>query len=92
MRDVPEIIAAENREQLDEAIRKYTAENFGRHDGVVTGWMIIVTSTRFDEEGTTFNSFDYSCGDANDLAKSIGMVQLALWDLQADITGRSDGR
>ncbi len=82
--DDPDGIYEENRTKLDEAVRKYAAENLERK-GVVTGWVLCIGTSRFNDNGELAQAHDYSIGPDTSLPLSIGLVQLALWELKKDV-------
>lgn len=75
---------AANTEALDDAIRKYSAQNQGR-DGVVTGWVLMVSSNRY-EDGDMHFAYDYSVGIGTDMMRAIGLVRLATLRMEDHIT------
>lgn len=80
-------ILQQNRIALDEAVRKYTAENLER-PGVVTGWVLSVGTSRFDDEGNVAQGFDYSIGPDTNLPLSVGLLELSLWELRSHVLDR----
>jgi hypothetical protein len=82
--DDPDGTLNENRTRLDEALRKYVAENLDRK-GVVTGWVLCIGTSRFDDDGHLLQAHDYSVGPDTNLPLSIGLVQLALWEMKKDV-------
>src|SRR5882757_4449828 len=74
-------VLAQNRIALDEAVRKYTAENL-RRPGVVTGWVLSVGTSRFDDEGSVVQGFDYSVGPDTNLPLAVGLLELSLWEVR----------
>lgn len=74
-RKAPET-ASDRTSELDQAVRAFTAENLQRQ-GVVTGWVLHVASSRFDEDGDMCHAYDYSVGPDCDLIRAVGLVELA---------------
>lgn len=77
-------VLQQNRIALDEAVRKYTAENLERR-GVVTGWVLSVGTSRFDDDGNVSQGFDYSIGPDTNLPLSVGLLELSLWELRSHV-------
>jgi len=61
---------------LDDQVRAFTANNLERQ-GVVTGWVLMVATSRFDDEGDMLHAYDYSVGPDCDLIRAVGLVRLA---------------
>lgn len=78
-----------NADQVDASIRKYTAENLER-EGVVVGWVLLVASTRFDEEGITHYAYDYSCGQNTNPLLAVGLLDTAGEDLKDGLQRRNE--
>jgi len=77
----------QNRIVLDEAVRKYTAENLNR-PGVVTGWVLSIGTSRFDDEGDIVQGFDYSVGPDTNLPMAVGLLELSLWEVRSHVLDR----
>lgn len=75
--------------QLDEAVRRFTAQNLDR-EGVVTGWVLMVASSRFDDDGEILHAYDYSVGPDTDLMRAIGLVELGRRRMQRHLAVGDD--
>lgn len=71
-------------ESLDEDVKKFVAETLERK-GVVTGWVLFSTSSRFDDDGNVLYAYDYTLGPDCDIARAIGLVEVGYEDLRRDI-------
>lgn len=76
---------AANAEALDTAVRKYNAQNQGR-GGVVTAWVLMTASNRYDDDGDMLFAYDYSVGAGSDMMRAIGLVRLATLKMEDHIT------
>lgn len=63
-------------EQLDEAVRRFAGEGLARQ-GVVTGWVLQVSTSRFLDNGDPAWAWDYSVGPDTDLIRAVGLVESA---------------
>lgn len=79
-------IPADLADLLDEKIRAYTAENLERQ-GLVTGWVLCVASSRIDDDGDLLYAYDYSCGPDTELIRAVGLVELCRDRMRHDILG-----
>lgn len=82
---------AANTEALDAAIKKYMHENLGM-DGLPTGWIVLVESARFDDEGETWYRFKYSCGPSLSLSAARGLMENCRDELAEQILRGQVGR
>jgi hypothetical protein len=73
-------------EAVDEQVRRFTAEALER-EGVVTGWVLMIASSRFDEDGDLCHAYDYSVGPDTDLMRAVGLVELARGRMLRDLHG-----
>lgn len=64
-----------NTEALDAAIRQFLAENCKR-TGVLTGWILLSSHSRYNDNGQMFWSYDYNCGPDTDLIRAAGIMEL----------------
>jgi hypothetical protein len=71
---------------LDEEVRSFAAHNLER-EGVVTGWVLFVASSRFDEDGDLCHAYDYSVGPDVDMMRAVGLVELCRNRMRRDIAG-----
>lgn len=74
---------------LDEAIKKYTAENLERQ-GVITGWVVLAATTRFDDEGDACYAYDYCVGPDTNPLLSVGLIETAGLKLKKDMVSDGD--
>lgn len=74
------------RDVLDERVKQYSAEVLDR-PGVVTGWVLCVTSTRFDDKGTAMYAYDYSTSPDVDMVRAVGLVHLCHQQMLRDVAG-----
>lgn len=74
---------------LTEAVHRFARENLDR-SGVVTGYVLMCTTTRFDDDGTVMHGYDYAVGPDTALALAIGMVDLGRARMFRDISGGDD--
>lgn len=74
---------------LTEAVQQFARENLQRQ-GVVTGYVLMVTTTRFDDDGSVMHGYDYSVGPDTPLATAVGMVELGRARMLRDIAGGDD--
>lgn len=72
---------------LDERVRSFAAETLER-EGVVTGWVLMIATSRFDEDGELLHAVDYSCGPGTDLVRAFGLVEVGRMFMQQSIDGR----
>ena len=74
---------------LDDAIRALTAKQL-RREGVVTGWVLFVASSRFDDDGDLAYAYNYSVGPDTDMMRAVGLVELGRDRMRRDITAGDD--
>lgn len=79
----------ERRKRLHTLIEEYTATNLGRK-GLVTGWILAVTTSRFDDEGDQVYSYDYSCGPGTDLVRAVGLLRACSLTMENNILGGNE--
>lgn len=84
MTEIAEDELKANAEALDDAVRKYTAQNIAR-EGVVTAWVLMVATNRYDDDGEMYFAYDYSVGAGSDMMRAIGLTRLATLRMETDI-------
>lgn len=70
--------------ELDERVREFAAVNLER-EGVVTGWVLFVASSRIDDDGDICHAYDYSVGPDMDLIRAVGLVELGRDRIKRDL-------
>jgi len=76
---------------LDEQVRSFTGTALER-EGVVTGWVLLVASSRFDDDGTVLHAYDYSIGPDCPMVAAVGLVELGSRRMHRDIARADDDR
>jgi hypothetical protein len=74
------------REQLDEAIKRFSREANDR-EGMVTGWVVVIGTARFDDEGDTIYGYDYGVGPDTDLQRAVGLFELGRRRMYEHVSG-----
>jgi len=72
------------REELDEKVKEYTANNL-QAKGIVTGWVIGIATARFLDDGDASYQVKYSCSPDTDMVRAVGIVDLVKDLLHDDI-------
>lgn len=72
-------------DELDDKVREFAA-NILEHEDVVTGWVLAVTSTRFDDEGDECYRTSYSCGPGTSPTVARGLIETARDRIVHDLT------
>lgn len=70
--------------RLDDSIKHFSATALDR-EGVVTGWVMMITSSRFDDDGNVLYAYDYSVGPDCDMMRAVGLVEVCRLKMQDDI-------
>lgn len=77
-------------ERLDVAMREArtaidAAE--GTPPRVVSGWVALWTTTRYDEEGRQFDGWNYSLGESTNVVQAVGVLGVAARSVERLVEG-----
>lgn len=75
MSDEPAQDALAPMRELDEKVREFTRTALDR-EGVVTGWVLMVGTARFDDNGDPVYGYDYAAGLDTPIPTAVGLVEL----------------
>lgn len=71
-------------QKLDDDVRRFVGKQLKR-EGVVTGWVLAVASSRFDDDGDVCYAWDYSVGPDTDLIRAVGLIEAARLSMRRDL-------
>lgn len=76
-------------EQLDEAVQRMASEGWDR-EGVVTGFVVMASTSRYNDEGQALYATDYGVGPSTDLTRAVGLVEVARRKMYRDLGTSED--